>query len=224
MRHGLVVVAKPPVPGRVKTRLCPPLTPATAAALYTAFLRDTVALARAVAGMEVLLLYPPLPGAEVVLVGAVGPDVCLLPQRGQGLGAALSGAAADLLAAGYASITLISSDNPTLPPAYVAEAVHALESADVVLGPAEDGGYYLIALREPHLGLFEGITWSTAVVFAETLERAAALGLRVATIPPWYDVDEVGSLRRLHAEVAVGPDHPAAHTRAFLLAQYPNGL
>jgi uncharacterized protein len=223
VRHALVIVGKPPVPGRVKTRLCPPLTPEMAAGLYAAFLRDTVALAAAVPGMEVTLLYPPTPGAEAALAAAVGPGVRPRAQRGHGLGAALAGATADLLAEGCDSVTLISSDNPSLPPGYLAEAVAALARADVALGPAEDGGYYLIAMRAPHLGLYENITWSTAVVLAETLARAAALGLRVALTPPWYDIDEIDGLRRLHAEVSAAPDHSAAHTRAFLREHYPDG-
>jgi rSAM/selenodomain-associated transferase 1 len=187
-----------------------------AAALHVAFLRDTVALAQAVPAVEVVILYPPRPEAPEALREAVGPAVRLLPQCGAGLGDALSGAAATLLADGFDQVALISSDNPTLPADYVVEAFVALPHADVVLGPAEDGGYYLIALRQPHPGLFQAITWSTAVVFEQTLARAAGLGLRVATTPPWYDVDDLAAFDRLRAEIAAGADGVAAHTRRFL--------
>ena len=224
MRRALVVVGKAPIAGQVKTRLCPPLTLAQAAGLHHAFLGDTVALASAGLVADVAVLYPPRPGAEAALAAAVGSAVRLLPQRGEGLGDALAGAAADLFGHGYDQVALLSSDNPTLPPAYVAAAFAALDRHDVALGPAEDGGYYLIALGRPHLGLFERITWSTAAVFAETCERAAALGLRVATTPRWYDVDDVAGLRRLFAEVEAGGGSTASHTRAFLRRAFPEGL
>jgi glycosyltransferase A (GT-A) superfamily protein (DUF2064 family) len=148
----------------------------------------------------------------------VGPAVRLLPQRGEGLSDALSGAAATLLADGFDQVALISSDNPTLPSGYVVQAFAALPDADAVLGPAEDGGYYLIALRQPHPGLFQDITWSTAVVFEQTLARAAALGLRVAITPPWYDVDDLAAFHRLRAELAASAGGVATHTRRFLQA------
>ena len=189
--RALVVVGKAPIAGHVKTRLCPPLTAERAAGLHRAFLRDTVALAQAVDLAEVAVLYPPCDGAERVLVDTLGPAARLLAQRGEGLGAALSGATAALLGDGYDQIALLSSDNPDLPPAYVADAFAALDSHDVALGPAEDAGYDLIALSRPHLGLFERITWSTAVVFDQTRQRAAELGLRLRALPLWRDVDDI---------------------------------
>jgi rSAM/selenodomain-associated transferase 1 len=230
-RRALVIVGKAPIPGHVKTRLCPPLTAERAAGLHRAFLRDTVALGQAVESAEVAVLYPPCDGAERLLAEALGTAARLLPQRGEGLGAALSGATAALLGDGddrYDQIALISSDNPDLPPAHVAAAFAALDDHDVALGPAEDGGYYLIALSRPHPGLFEGIAWSTAVVFDQTRERAAALGLRLAALPPWRDVDDLAGLRRLlaalTADSAATAAATAAHTRAFLRATYPDGL
>jgi rSAM/selenodomain-associated transferase 1 len=224
MRRVVVIVGKAPLTGHVKTRLCPPLTLATAAGLHAAFLRDTVALARLVEGAEVVILYPPMPGAAAALGDAVGRAVRLLAQRGRGLGEALAGAVTTLLDGGYHQVALISSDNPSLPAVYVVDAFRELARADVVLGPAEDGGYYLIALQAPHLGLFEHITWSTPIVFAQTLERADELGLVVATLPRWYDVDEAASLSRLYAEVMAAHGQVAAHTHAFLRASLPDGL
>jgi rSAM/selenodomain-associated transferase 1 len=208
--------------------LCPPLTAERAAGLHRAFLRDTVALVRAaVASAEVAVLYPPCDGAARALTDALGPATRLLPQRGVGLGDALSGAMADLLgdsADRYDQVALISSDNPDLPPAHVAAAFVALDGNDVALGPAEDGGYYLIALSRPHPGLFERIAWGAAVVFDQTRARAAELGLRLVALPPWRDVDDIAGLRRLHAALAAGPAEVAAHTRAFLRAHYPARL
>lgn len=224
MRRALVVVGKPPLPGLVKTRLCPPLTPTNAAALHTAFLRDTIALAHTVAGSEVIILYPPMPGDQAAFAATIGPTVRLLVQTGSGLGAALNGASSELLADGFDQVALISSDNPNLPAEYLAAAFDALTEADVALGPAEDGGYYLIALRQAHPGLFQDIQWSTAVVLTQTLERATGLGLTVSLLPSWYDVDEVDGLRRLAADLAIGPTAVASHTRAFLRHHYPTGL
>ena len=97
----------------------------------------------------------------------------------------------------------VDSDSPTLPMAYVREAAAVLgeDRADVVLGPCEDGGYYLIGTRQPHPGLFEGILWSTAQVLGMTLEKARVLDLRVHLLPSWFDVDTERDLRRLHEEM-----------------------
>jgi rSAM/selenodomain-associated transferase 1 len=200
------------------------LTPRQAADLHRTFLRDTVALAHAINAADVTILYPAFRDAATVLAEMFGPAVRLLPQAGEGLGAALAGAVIDLLREGYDQVALLSSDNPDLPPTYVTAAFAALDGHDVALGPAEDGGYYLIALSRPHLGLFKHITWSTAVVFDQTCQRAAALGLRLATLPRWRDVDDVAGLRRLYADLRAGPEGIAAHTHAFLRTRFPAGL
>jgi rSAM/selenodomain-associated transferase 1 len=223
-RRALVVVGKAPIPGQVKTRLCPPLTPALAAGLHAAFLRDTLALAAAVPAVESMVLYPPVPGAVEMLRATLGPAARLLPQRGVGLGAALAGAVAMVLSDGFDQVALLSSDNPNLPPAPIAAGFAALDAHDVALGPAADGGYYLIALKAPHLGVFEGITWSTAVVLAETCARARDLSLRLATLPAWHDVDDVAGLRRLDEELRTGVGGAATHTRAYLAEHFPSGL
>jgi hypothetical protein len=223
-RRALVVVGKPPIVGQVKTRLCPPLTPVGAAALHSAFLHDTVTLAATVPETDVMILYPLLPDAERLLGAVVGPGVRLLPQSGVGLGAALPGAVDLLLGEGYAQVALISSDNPNLPAGYVAMAFAALTDHDVALGPADDGGYYLIALRSAQPGLFERITWSTASVFDETCARAAEHGLHLARLPGWYDVDDIAGLRRLYTDVCTaGPDSAPA-THAVFQTSFPTGF
>jgi hypothetical protein len=165
-----------------------------------------------------------MPDAIATLAAAVGPTIRLLPQVGQGLGDALNGAANHLLAEGFDQVALISSDNPSLPSANLAAAFQALTSHDIALGPAEDGGYYLIGLTQPSPGLFQRITWSTSLVLAQTLERAAELGLRVAILPTWYDVDEVAGLRRLYSELTMLTDDRARHTRHLLKQHFPAGL
>jgi glycosyltransferase A (GT-A) superfamily protein (DUF2064 family) len=116
----------------------------------------------------------------------------------------------------------VNSDGPTLPAEYVARAVELLASCDVVIGPAEDGGYYLIGLRQEHPGLFSDIAWSSPRVAAQTLERAAALALTVARLPPWYDVDTPADLDRLRTELVSLPPDVVPHTRRFFAGQTGN--
>ena len=144
----------------------------------------------------------------------------LLPPRRIGLGDALFDAAEDLLAAGYGAACLVNADSPTLPTGALVAAARALAApgARLVLGPAKDGGYYLIGLKQPHRRLFEDIAWSTDRVYRQTLDRAAEIGLDAVTLDAWYDVDDVASLRRLVDELG-SPDpagYAAPHTAAFL--------
>jgi rSAM/selenodomain-associated transferase 1 len=218
MSRALVVVGKVPRAGATKTRLTPPLSSEQAAALYRAFLQDTLAIALGLSWERVTLIYPPQPQAERELQAFLPAAVQLQPQPGSGLGAALADAFGSNLDAGFGRVVLIGSDNPTLPPALIRQAAVGLDTHDVVLGPSADGGYYLIGMARPHLGLFERITWSTSVVFAETLERAGELGLRVLELPEWYDIDTVAELQRLRDELAQLPPSTAPATRAALVA------
>jgi rSAM/selenodomain-associated transferase 1 len=217
------VVGKAPTPGATKTRLSPPLSLAQAADLYGGFLQDTVRMGLELGWERVTLVYPPGPGAEATLVGLLSPDGNGLPgclrlraQPGRGLGAALAGAFGCHLADGFERVVLIGSDNPTLPPELVEAAARGLDDHDLVIGPSADGGYYLIGMDRPHLGVFERITWSTEVVYRETLERAREQGLRVCAAPEWYDVDTVAELERLRAELGRLPETAAPATRAVL--------
>ena len=215
----LIIMAKQPHAGAVKTRLCPLLTPAQAAALYSAFLRDTIALVAAAAQLAAVtpaLAYAPADAAAYFR--ALVPDsFVLLPQLGANLGERLGNLPAQAQALGFAAVAMISSDSPTLPPALVARAFAELArpAVDVVLGPCTDGGYYLIGLHAPQPALFTGITWSTDQVTAQTLAAAAGAELRVALLPPWYDTDTVDDLIRLQVDLADDPAG-APHTRAVL--------
>jgi rSAM/selenodomain-associated transferase 1 len=216
--RALVVVGKAPEAGRSKTRLSPPLSPVQAADLSGAFLQDTIALAATSAWDRVSVVYPPTADAESVLRAVLPPWVHLAVQRGDGLGAALTDAFQSHLGAGFGRVVLIGSDNPTLPPSRLAEADRALDEHDLVLGPSADGGYYLIGMDRPHPGVFEGITWSTSVVYQQTLARAEALGLRVASIQEWYDVDTAADLERLKDELGRLSSDVAPATRAVLVS------
>ncbi len=211
---AFVVVAKAPVVGKVKTRLCPPLTLQEAATLYQGFLLDTIEIALRVPVSEVKVVCPSQ--ADVVaLVSFLPPQVGYIVQTETGLTDALTTAFEQCLAAGYQKVFCISSDNPTLPLAYLLEAVAKMDATDIVLGPSEDGGYYLVGAKAVYPSLFSDMTWSTDTVLAETVERASHAGLRTALLPFWYDLDTGKELARFVQELAQS-EAGAQHTRAIL--------
>lgn len=213
---ALAVMTKAPRAGKVKTRLTPPLFPTEAAALNICFLRDTTAAISAnTAGGRALgiAVYTPV-GEEAAYADILPSHFQLVPQRGDAFGERLIFAAEDLFRIGFASVCLINSDSPTVPLSAYAEAARLLsQSGDrIVLGPSDDGGYYLIGLNKLHRRLFEEIDWSTERVFQQTLERAAELGLQVELLPQWYDVDDRATLRRLCSELLDGEDPSAGYS------------
>jgi uncharacterized protein len=214
MRRALLIVGKPPEPGFAKTRLVPPFSAEDAAALYRGFLLDSVGLGHDLGWERVTVVHPR--GGGPALAALLPPWVCLLEQRDEGLSNALSQAFATHLAEGFGRVVLIGSDNPTLPSGFVEQACTALDTHDVSIGPSADGGYYLIGLRKPHLGLFEAIDWSTSRVYRQTLARAEQLGLRVRSVADWYDVDGPADLERLQRDLATSADSVAPNTRAAL--------
>ena len=214
MTNALLVVAKRPFPGHTKTRLSPPLTPQEAANLYEHFLRDTLDVIRLVPGVQPIIAY--LPQGEEAYFRSLAPDFALLPQRGDNLGARLDNALTHCLMDGYQKAVIMDSDSPTLPAAYLSQAFTALDDADVVLGPCEDGGYYLIGLNCPTPRLLREVQMSTPHVIRDTLSLAAEEGLTVAQLPRWYDVDTAVELERLQLELPSLSPERAAHTRRFL--------
>src|SRR5215469_9900304 len=233
---ALAVMTKAPLAGRVKTRLVPPLTPAQAAELNKCFLRDTAAAisiaccrrpagdvhlshSKAATAAFGIAVYTPI-GAESAYNGILPPDFNLLPQRGDGFGERLYFAVEDLFKCGFEAVCLIDSDSPTVPAENFAEAVELLRASDdrVVLGPSDDGGYYLIGVKKPHRHLFEQIDWSTERVLNQTIQRATRMGLEVHLLPTGYDVDDGASLHRLCNALLADtmPADIAPHTRRFL--------
>ena len=225
---ALAIMAKAPRPGKVKTRLAPPLTLDQSAALNICFLKDTAEnLAAVCAGGHAagLISYTPV-GDEALFDGLLPDTFALVPQRGDGFGERLLFAAEDILAGGYGAVCLIDSDSPTVPAAAFAHAVTELAKPGdrIVLGQSHDGGYYLIGLKQPHPEPFANITWSTASVYVETLTAARVAALEVVELPLWYDVDDGATLTLLRAELLDAipppftsmPGYPAPHTRAFL--------
>ncbi|MEG9438817.1 TIGR04282 family arsenosugar biosynthesis glycosyltransferase [Edaphobacter sp. HDX4] len=225
---ALAIMAKAPRPGKVKTRLSPPLTPEQAAAINTCFLRDTtenIANLAAKAECMGVISYTPL-GEEHLFEGLLPAGYRLVAQRGDGFGERLLTTAQDLLACGFSSVCLIDSDSPTVPREAFAMAVDALHRPGnrIVLGPSQDGGYYLIGMKQAHKEVFDNITWSTASVFDETVAAIREIGVELVTLPLWYDVDDAATLAILKAELLndLRPEFTsvrgfsAGHTRSFL--------
>jgi rSAM/selenodomain-associated transferase 1 len=217
MNRHLVVFAKAPEAGSVKTRLCPPLSPCQAAALAEAFLRDVLALAQSLPDCELVLCYTPR-GTRERMRRLAPRGWRLRLQRGADLGERLGHLMAELLDDPSARVVVLGSDSPQLPPATVAAAYAALERRDLVLGPTEDGGYYLIGLRRWTRGLFDGVRWSTNRTLADTLERTPILGLSCELLEEGYDVDDIAGLRRLLADLDRLPPDRLPHTRAAVAA------
>jgi hypothetical protein len=221
-------MAKAPRPGKVKTRLAPPLTLDQAAAINICFLRDTaenIAAVTASGGAAGVISYTPV-GDEALFDNLLPAGFALIPQRGDGFGERLLATAEDLLACGYGSVCLIDSDSPTVPAIAFERAVAELGRPGdrIVLGPSHDGGYYLIGLKRAHAEPFAKIAWSTSTVFAETVAAAEAAGIEAVTLPLWYDVDDAATLDILTAELLYDTPptftttlgYAAEHTRAFL--------
>ena len=226
-RCAMAIMAKAPRAGKVKTRLAPPLTLEQSAALNICFLKDTAEALAEVEGADGMVCYTPV-GDEAAFDGLLPEKFTLIAQRGEKFGERLLAATEDILACGYGSVCLIDSDSPTVPKAAFEQAVWELarEGDRVVLGPSRDGGYYLIGLKRAHASVFQDITWSTASVCDETLERARAAGIEVVMLPLWYDVDDGATLAVLCEELidermpdfVALPGYEAPHTKKSLLA------
>jgi rSAM/selenodomain-associated transferase 1 len=216
-RCAIAVMAKAPRPGKVKTRLQPTLTPDSAMALSSAFLRDiteNIRLAAREAAIDPWVAYAPA-GLEMLFHGMLASGTRLVladgeidvPEGVNGFGRSLLHATRALFQRHYQAVCLLNSDSPTLPTAMLVRAAQALATPGdrVVLGPAEDGGYYIIGMKAEHAGLFADIAWSTETVAAQTRDRAAALGLDLVELETWYDVDDNAALQRLLRELSGAP-------------------
>lgn len=208
-RCAIGVMAKAPRPGFSKTRLCPPLRPDQAAGLSAAFLRDiteNIAQAARQTPIAGFVAYAPK-GQEALFDGhlAAGTGLVLadgaplMPPDVRGFGRCLLHAILAMLARGHGSAVVLNSDSPTLPTAVLVRTATALAAGGdrVVLGAADDGGYYLLGMKAAHAHLFADIAWSTDSVAETTRLRAAQLGLEVVELPIWYDVDDQAALARL---------------------------
>jgi len=189
----LGVFVRVPQPGKVKTRLVPPLTEEEACRLYTAFLRDLFARLGRLKKVRGTVFYA---GDDPSALTDIIPNSYeLAPQAGGSLGERLDAAFGKLLSPGEPTTALvIGSDSPDVPIQYIKRAFLRLKQKDVVLGPACDGGYYMVGMKSPEPSLFAGIEWGGNRVFEQTLERVRDSELALSLMPLWYDVDTPASL------------------------------
>lgn len=215
----VLVFAKAPAPGRVKTRLTPPFSPEQAAALYRAFAADSLSAAEGTLGARAVVAYEPHEDwPDPSWLRQPAPE--WFPQAGADLGARLAAATGKAFVDGADRVVVIGSDSPQLSPQRIEEAFGALAAAPLVLGPARDGGYYLVGLREPAPSLFDDIPWSGPQVLMATLARAAELHWPVHLLDELEDVDDAGALARMLESVKGTP--LAARTQAAV-AQLARG-
>ena len=227
---ALALMTKAPRAGQVKTRLVPPLTNEEAAQLNRRFLQDTgAAISVCCRGLTApspvrqtvrgVAVYTPV-GSESEYADILPADFCLLPQRGENFGERLYFAAEDLFKCGFKTVCLIDSDSPTILAENFTKAIEllSLPGDRIVLGPCDDGGYYLIGLKRLHREVFERIDWSTERVFEQTSQRASQIGIRVHELPRGFDVDDRATLHRLCDELLGGNARAsvAPQTQEFL--------
>jgi uncharacterized protein len=225
---ALAVMAKAPRPGKVKTRLSPPLSLEQSAALNACFLRDTaqnIAEVSATTNASGLISYAPV-GDECFFEGLLPEGFALIPQRGEVFGERLLAAAEDILAYGFGAVCLIDSDSPTVPSSALRLAVETLSHPGdrIAIGGSSDGGYYLIGVKQAHPEPFANIPWSTSTVYTETISAVGATGIELVELPLWYDVDDGETLDLLRQELleekpppfAESCGYAASHSRKFL--------
>lgn len=211
----LMVVAKAPARGQTKTRLGGAIGLDAAADFYRCLLLDTLDVVRGVPNVTHAIAYLP-PGAEDVF-RELAPDFRLIPQHGDNLGERLHHVLSACLNDGYAQAAVLSSDTPLVDARALAQAFAELDDgADVALGPCDDGGYYLMAVRAPHPEILIPIQMSTPNVLRDTLAAAAQAGLRSALLPPTCDVDTLDDLARMKEQLTRLPLDAARRTRAWL--------
>lgn len=209
----LGIFAKEPVPGRVKTRLCPPLSPEQAAELYRTCLQETVAAMADVAAERVIIY-----DGDATFFASTFPGLRLVRQSDGDLGQRIDRALHQFLATGYQAAALIGSDSPDLPASLVAQAFAALADCDLAVAPARDGGYVLIGESRHSPELFRDMPWSSTKLWQATRQRAAELGLNCCELATWEDLDDLAALQRLRRRT---PDSPTARLAHRLLADGP---
>ena len=198
--NALVILTKAPQPGQSKTRLVPRLSYAEAADLARALLLDQLQNLATFGGARLFIAFTP-ENAAGFFEGFIARGFTCFAQRGQSLGERMSHAFEHLFASGFENIILIGSDLPTLPVRFFQQAYAWLEkSADVVLGPSADGGYYLVGMNRMITAIFDEISWSSADVLSQTIHKLHELSLKHELLSEWYDIDTEKDLERLQSE------------------------
>ncbi|HWC18586.1 MAG TPA: TIGR04282 family arsenosugar biosynthesis glycosyltransferase [Terriglobales bacterium] len=209
----LVIMAKAPRLGVVKTRLAPSLSPAEMSAFYCCLLEDTLTLARSLGDVEIAVMCPESDASQ--LAELVGHNATIVAQRGEGLAAALTSVFTHFERNRRRRIIAFNSDSPHLPRSVLEEAFQTLLAHDVVVGPTNDGGYYLVGAKASHSTLFASDGMGTSSALERLLSRARALDLSVGFADPFWDIDVTDDLARLAAELRLAPAR-APHTARWL--------
>ena len=213
--RALMIFAKKPEPGSVKTRLSPPLTAEEASGLYDCMIRDSLEMTASLSGVKSFIFFQDDPGAADYF-RELAPDTPSSPQRGENLGERMKNAFHEMFGRGFAEVAIIGTDSPDLPPEHIFEAFSLLEyeHTDLVFGPAEDGGYYLLAMKRVWDGLFTGLPWSSEHLLSASVEAARDSCLGASFLPKWRDIDTAADLGRPEL---LDEKSPAKRTREFLL-------
>lgn len=200
MKRSIIIMAKVPIAGKVKTRLEPHFSPEQCAPLAAAFLQDAAAKAKKVCE-NVILSYSP--AEEINALKRILPSQSIfIEQTGRNLGEKMFNAFRFAFERNLDSIVMIGTDSPTVPADFIEQAFEFLElETDVVLGSAEDGGFYLIGLRALRQEIFENVEWSSRKTFEQVFRNVMNLNLRLREVPSWYDVDEPKDLEKLRREL-----------------------
>ena len=209
----LVVMAKAPRPGAVKTRLAQGLSVDAVTELYCCLLEDTLALARSLGDVEVAVMCPDSDVDE--LARLAGSEASVVAQKGEGLAAGLTSVFAHFGESHQRRIIAFNSDSPHLPRSVLEDAFETLAAHDVVVGPTHDGGYYLVGAKASHPTLFAGDGMGTSSALERLLSRARTLELSVGFAAPFYDIDVADDLTRLAEELRLAPAR-APRTAAWL--------
>jgi rSAM/selenodomain-associated transferase 1 len=200
----LVIMAKAPRPGAVKTRLAPILSLDAVAGFYRCLLDDTLALARSLGDVEVAIMCPDSDVDE--LTRLAGSETSVVAQTGEGLAAGLTSVFAHFTEKHPRPIIAFNSDSPHLPRSVLEDAFETLSAQDVVVGPTHDGGYYLVGAKTSHPMLFARDGMGTSSALERLLSRVRALGLSLGLVDPFYDIDVSDDLTRLAAELGLAPE------------------
>ncbi|MFC1708929.1 TIGR04282 family arsenosugar biosynthesis glycosyltransferase [Candidatus Omnitrophota bacterium] len=214
MKRCLIIFAKEPQKGKVKTRLKSCLSDTQCLNLYKAFLKDTFDLAKSIKCDLKVLAYD-LGCSSPYYLKKAGRSFQLYEQQGRSLGQKMHNAFKSIKGGDF-KLVIIGSDSPTLPAIFIEDAFKRLDNNDLVLGPTFDGGYYLVGLKKPCLAIFKGIKWSSSYVLDGTLRNARKLGKKISILKSWYDIDEPRDMAYLKKDLKDKKKNIAQWTRRFL--------
>jgi len=203
MKKVIIIMAKVPIAGTVKTRLQPFLSAEQSATLAECFLRDTVSKAKFLSN-ELIIAYTPVEKLDVLLAILSNKQI-FIEQKGANLGDKMFHAFEFAFSQNSDAVVMIGTDSPTFPSQFITRAFEMLSETDAILGETADGGFYLIGLRKLKKEIFETVEWSSPRTFKQTARNVENLNLKLSFLPNWYDVDTPDDLKRLIKDLSKNP-------------------